>query len=235
MKVGLLLVCTGKYIVFLESLYESCEKYFLTHHQKTYYVFTDGDVPKAENIRKVHQPVMGFPFDTMKRFEMFYKVYDELSKEDYLFFLNANMLCLDFVNDEILPKEEHGYLMAVQHPGFAGRPINDFTYERNPSSNFYIPYDKGRYYYQGNFNGGRSNEFLKMSGELITLINDDLSKGITPVWWDESALNWYLLERTPLMTSTQYAAPEGWNISDVKILNRDKNKFGGYGYLRTFK
>lgn len=235
MNIGVLIVCTGKYVMFFESLYHSCEKYFMTSHKKTYYVFTDGDIPQADNIRKVHQPVLGFPFDTMKRFEMFFKVKDELEKEDYLFFLNANLLCVSDVGDEILPKEEHGYLMAVQHPGFAGREINEFTYERNPASNFYIPYNKGNYYYQGNFNGGRSKEFLEMSEIFIHLINDDLSKGITPVWWDESALNWYLLDRHPLMTSVQYAAPEGWGIQDVKIMSRDKNKFGGHNFLRTFK
>jgi beta-N-acetylglucosaminidase len=74
-----------------------------------------------------------------------------------------------------------------------------------------------------------------MSQKLLALINNDLSKGITPVWHDESALNWYLLNKNPLMASTQYASPEGWGIQNVKIMNRDKNKFGGYNYLRTAK
>lgn len=232
MKIGLLIVCTGKYVMFLDSLYKSCEQFFMPGHEKTYYVFTDGDVPVANNIRKVDQPVLGWPYDTMMRFEMFLKVKDELLKEDYVFFFNANMLCVDYVGEEILPGKEHNYLIAVQHPGFAGKPVNEFSYERNPASNFYIPFGAGKYYYQGNFNGGRSVEFLDMSEKLLSLIKDDLSKGIIPVWHDESALNWYLSDKTPLMTSIQYSAPEGWPIQDVKIMNRHK---GDYSKIRTYK
>jgi hypothetical protein len=235
MKIGILIVCTGKYVIFFEDLYKSCEKYFLPDYEKTYFVFTDGNILDNHNIVRIEQPVLGFPFDTLMRYEMFTKHKEKLQTQDYLFFLNANLQCVDYIGNEIIPKEEHQYLMAVQHPGFADRPINEYTYERNPNSNFYIPYDKGVYYYQGNFNGGRSKEFLEMSEILIELIKDDVSKGIIPVWWDESAMNWYLLDKTPLMTSTQYAAPEGWGISNMKIMSRDKNKYGGHDSLRSFK
>jgi hypothetical protein len=235
MNIGVLIICTGKYHIFFKDLYESCEKFFLPDHKKTYYVFTDSDVPVADNIKKIEQPFLGFPFDTMMRYKMFSENKSILEKEDYLFFLNANMLCTSLVGEEIIPTEQNDYLMAVQHPGYAGRNIDEYTYERNARSNFYIPYGKGKYYYQGNFNGGRSLEFLEMSQKLSALINNDLSKGITPIWHDESALNWYLLNKNPLMASTQYATPEGWGIQNVKIMNRDKNKFGGYTYLRTAK
>lgn len=232
MKIGVLIVCTGKYVKFFEPLYRSCQEFFMTDHDVTYYVFTEGEIPKEPKIRHVYQPVMGWPYDTLMRFEMFLKVKEELLNEDYLFFMNANMLCVDKVGEEILPKEEHSYLMAVQHPGFINRSIDDYTYERNPNSNFYIPYGKGQKYYQGNFNGGRSKEFVEMSEKLLELIKDDLSKGIIPVWWDESALNWYLLDKTPLATSVQYAAPQGWGIENPKIQNRNK---GDYSLIRTFK
>lgn len=204
----------------------------MPQHKRTYYVFTDGEILNEPNIARIHQPVLGFPYDTMMRFDMFYKHKEVLEKEDYLYFLNANMLCVDYVNEEIIPNKNNDYLAAVHHPGFAGRPINEYTYERNPNSNFYIPYDKGIYYYQGNFNGGRTIEFLQMSERLNHLIKKDLANNIVPVWWDESALNWYLLNRNPLLISFQYAAPEGWGIQNVKIMSRDKNKYGGHSYLR---
>ena len=45
MKVGILYICTGKYIVFWEEFYKSCQKYFLSDSEcvKQYYVFTDVD------------------------------------------------------------------------------------------------------------------------------------------------------------------------------------------------
>lgn len=232
MNIGILIICTGKYSIFFESLYESCEKFFLKDHKKTYYVFTESEISNNANVVKIHQQHSTFPNDTLKRFHMFNSIKDKLCEEDYVFFLNANMLCIDLIGDEIFPNESHGGLMAVQHPGFEGRPINEYTYERNLNSNFYIPYGDGIYYYQGNFNGGRSGDFLRMSELLAGLIDDDESKGIIPIWWDESAMNWYLKNKTPLMVSKQYASPEGWNIPNTKIMNRDKNKFGGHTYLR---
>ena len=153
--------------------------------------------------------------------------------EDFLFFLNANMIVNNKVSEEILPGQENNFLMGVNHPGFYNKPRELFTYERQPRSAFQIPTDRGRYYFQGCFNGGRSAEFLKMSMILDCLIDLDLSNGIMPIWHDESALNWYYLNRNPLVVNPSYAYPEGWNLPfDAKIIQRDKNKFGGYNFLR---
>ena len=44
MKVGILYICTGKYIVFWEEFYKSCQKYFLTlipqHYYKIFFLST---------------------------------------------------------------------------------------------------------------------------------------------------------------------------------------------------
>ena len=42
MNIGILLICTGKYTVFFNTVYDSCEEFFLNGHKKTYYVFRDG-------------------------------------------------------------------------------------------------------------------------------------------------------------------------------------------------
>ncbi len=240
LNIGLLIICTGKYSIFFESLYKSCEDNFLKNHKKTYYVFTDDDkIVSNNNIVKIHQDRLGWPFDTLKRFSVFNKSKDILLKEDYLYFLNANMFCLKEVGEEIIPTDENHYLTAVQHPGFYGKDINTFTYERNNNSKFYIPYGVGKYYYQGCFIGGRSREFIDMSIELDSLIDEDIKNEIIPVWWDESALNWYYLNRNPLIIDRHYAYPENHDNfyidSDKKnavILNRDKGSFGGHDYLR---
>ena len=232
-KIGILYICTGKYRNFFNSFYESAEKYFMKDHEKTYYVFTDGEIYDKKNIVKIHQSYMGFPNDTLKRYHLFIKEFDKLIKEDYLFFINANMICVSEIGNEILPNDENDNLMAVHHPGFYKSKPNLYTYERNPLSQFYIPIGEGKHYYQGCFNGGRSKEFLEMSKILADLIDVDQSNNILPIWWDESALNWYLKNKNPLLANSGYSYPEGWSLPfDAKMVQRDKNKFGGYNFLR---
>ncbi len=235
MNIGILIICTGKYDVFFENLYQSSEKYFLNNHKKKYYVFTDKEIPTKENISKIYQPNLGWPDNTMKRFEMFNKKKDQLIKEDYVFFLNANMMFLDYVNEEVIPSKENDFLMGVNHPGFFNKTKQVYTYERRPESVFYIPKDGGKYYYQGCFNGGKTDTFLQMSEELENLINIDLNNSIVPVWHDESALNWYYSKLNPLLVDCSYAYPEGWQIPfGKKIIQRNKMNYGGYEYLRNF-
>lgn len=233
MKIGLLIICTGRYNVFFNSLYDSCERFFLPNHKKTYYVFTDGEIKNSDNIVKINQENLGWPYNTLRRFKMFNSIESNLKNEDYLFFLNANMIFVNFVNDEVIPKKENNFLMGVNHPGYFNSNSINFTYERNPKSQFYIPFDKGDFYYQGCFNGGSSNEFLKMSKILDNMIDIDLSNDIMPIWHDESALNWYFLDKNPLILDPGYSYPEGWNLPfNSKIVQRDKKKFGGYNFLR---
>jgi hypothetical protein len=233
MKIGILIVCTGKYNVFLDTLYRSCEQHFLPQASKTYYVFTEGPVPEYGNIIKFHQPYMGFPNDTLKRFHLFTKYSQILTESDYLYFLNANMICVREIGNEILPTPQHDHLFAVQHPGFYNKPATEFTYERNPTSRFHIPMGEGSHYYQGCFIGGRTPEFLGMSQTLASLIDIDLAANVMPVWWDESALNWYMKDRKPLHLNPGYAYPEGWKLPfTIRLLQRDKNRFGGHAFLR---
>lgn len=234
MNIGILLISIGKYNVFFNDIYESSENFFLTNHKKTYYVFTDGDIINTSNVKKIYQENLGWPNNTMMRFEMFNKIHEQLSKEDYLFFLNVNMLFVDSVGDEILPKNENNFLMGVNHPGYYNKEINQFPYERRDESNFKIPYNSGTHYYQGCFNGGSSEKFLEMSFILSKKINNDLENGIIPVYHDESALNWYYVDKNPLLMGCEYAYPGNIEIPFTKkIIQRDKIKFGGYEYLRS--
>ena len=233
-NIGILIIATGKYTIFVKDLYESCEKYFLKHYNKRYYVFTNGEILNHPNIIKIHQDFLGWPYNTLKRFEMFNKISEDLIKEDYLFFLNANMLLLNEVNEEIIPKQEDGFLMGVHHPGFYKTPKEHFTYERRPESLFYISPPDGKYYYAGGFNGGNSEEFLKMSQTLDSMINIDLSNRIMPIWHDESALNWYFKDRQPLVVGPEYICPEGWSMGpEIKIIQKNKHNYGGHDFLRS--
>lgn len=233
MNIGILIICTGKYNIFFKDLYDSCEKHFLKKHKKTYYVFTDGEIIIGENIKRIYQKSLGWPYNTLKRFEMFNNISDILINEDYLFFFNANMIFNSDVNEEVLPDGVNDFLMGVNHPGYYNSNRELFPYERRLDSVFHIPIDKGNYYYQGCFNGGTSEEFLKMSNILNSMINVDLNNNIMPTWHDESALNWYYLNKSPLLVDSSYAYPEGWSIPFTKkIIQRNKLNYGGYEYLR---
>jgi hypothetical protein len=233
MRIDILTICTGKYTIFFDELYESSEKYFLPGHDKRYFVFTDGEIKTNEKVIRIEQPKLGWPFDTMMRFKMFNSIRERLDA-DYVFFLNANMLFVDTVGDEVIPKEENHHLMGVIHPGYQDKPNIMFPYERRPQSSVFIPNGQGVRYYQGCFNGGRTEEFMQMSSILEHSIDSDLSKSIVPLWHDESALNWYYSLKKPLTISPSYAYPESVDMKiDKKILQLDKSKLGGHDYLRV--
>lgn len=233
MTINILTICTGKYTMFFENFYNSCEKYFLTNHKKSYFVFTDGEILSQNNIHKIYQSKLGWPYDTMMRFKMFNSISEKLTG-DFTYFFNANMLFVNEVCEEVIPNENNNWLMGVNHPGFFNKTPLQFTYERNRNSQFYIPFGEGKYYYQGCFNGGRTKEFLEMSKILETKIEIDISNGIIPVWHDESALNWYYNNINPLLVSPSYAYPESVSINfQKKIVQIDKSKIGGHSYLRS--
>lgn len=224
-------ICTGRYTEFFNDFYCSAEKFFLPNHEKEYIVFSDGNIPVGKNVKKIFQQKLGWPYDTMMRFHMFNTVDP---KGDYVYFFNANMLLVDNVGEEVIPTEENDYLVGVDHPAFLNKSVYDFPYERRSNSNFYIHYGCGKHYYQGCFNGGKTQNFMDMSKQLADKITDDMLNKIIPIWHDESALNWYYSELNPLLMSSSYAYPESYNLDmPKKILQLDKSKRGGHEYLRS--
>ncbi len=243
LKIAILYICTGKYTVFWKDFYKTCQKYFLKNHSKTYFVFTDSEHIEYDNkkeVKRIYQKKLGWPFDTLMRFDMFLSQKEELKNYDYLFFCNANLLFRKEIGEEILPdKYAHGGILVTQHPGFYNKTNLEYTYDRNPNSTAYIPMGGGVSYVQGAFNGGRSYEYLKMCEELSKSIHTDLDKNVIALWHDESHINKYILNRAYKILPCKYLYPEGWKIEeykdDIKILIRDKanKKYGGHGYLRS--
>jgi hypothetical protein len=231
--VNIFTICTGKYVMFFDQFYKSCQEKFLPNKSKKYFVFTDGELPNYHNVVKVHQDKLGWPFDTMMRFKMFNSI-EHLLDGEYVFFFNINMSFIQTIGEEVIPNESNDYLMGVNHPGYFNKPLNLFPYERRDVSSFYMSYVDGKFYYQGCFNGGRKKEFMEMSNQLEKLIDLDLSNEIIPVWHDETALNWFYSKKSPLILNPSYAYPESYMIPfDRKIIQLDKNKMGGHSYLRN--
>ena len=55
LKIAILYICTGKYDIFWQEFYQSCEKNFLLNCQKEYFVFTDANHIYAENTASIHK------------------------------------------------------------------------------------------------------------------------------------------------------------------------------------
>lgn len=227
-SIAILYICTGEYYVFWEKFYESFEKYFLTDCPKRYFVFTDysKDYFKGGNIEVIYQRQLGWPFDTLLRFEMFSNIIDRLEKYDYIFFMNANMQCVTSLSpDEFLPQNEG--LIFVKHPGFWNKNRDSYTYESNPKSTAYIKKNEGKYYVCGGVNGGKSAEYIKLIKEIKEKVQKDLDNEIIAVWHDESHLNRYLIDHSGYkILGPEYCYPEGWKLPfKAKLLVRKKSKY----------
>jgi len=235
MKIAILYICIGKYDIFWKEFYSSCEKHYLTDHEKHYFIFTDSPLIKEENFRMhiIFQSNLNWPFNTLMRFKFFHGIESELLTFDYIYFLNSNIQFVAHVGEEVFPSDEENGLLAVLHPGYFDKTIQDFPYERDKRSRAYISEDDGKHYLMGGFNGGKTKEYLKLVKELYQNIEIDLSKNIIAIWHDESHLNAYLLNKNYRILSPEYGFPEGCQLPfKPKILILDKAKFGGHQFMR---
>lgn len=216
-KVGLLIVATGKYDQFLEPLITSARKYFCPTEEVTYYIFSEGTLPKGDDIVPIYQERMGWPLDTLLRNSIYEKHKDRFLNEHYLFALDADMLFVDTVGKEIL-----GTRVATRHPGFIDKRG---SYETNQASLAYVSEQEGIFYYAGGFFGGSRDSFLHIISTTNAHIQNDLKKGMIAVWHDESHWNRYCIDYPPTVTlNPSYCYPESWNLNyPKKLLALDKN------------
>lgn len=229
-KAAILYICTGKYTVFWKEFYLSYEKYFLPDTEKHYYVFCDGQAlyGEAEN-RRIHKFYLEhtpWPLPTLLRFWVFTGKRDELGRFDYIFLMNANVVCRDYVREaEYLPDAGKGErLVFTLHPGYAKEKPIYFPYERRKQSRACVPYNRGIHYVFGAMNGGVAKAYLDMLDTLNECVIEDLKKGVIPIWHDESYINKYILDRHDYKLLTlEYCHPQGWaNEDGCKILGLDK-------------
>ena len=241
MKIAILYICTGKYEIFWKDFYLSCEKNFIPGAEKEYFVFTDAETldfeNKNKNIHKIFQTNLGWPNNTLMRFDMFKKIKKDLMTRDYMFFFNSNLIFQEEITStEFLPQDGEN-LVACIHPGFFDKKRKKFTYEKNPLSKAYIPEDKGRFYFAGGINGGRTTAFLEAMDVMDANIKEDTKNNVIAVWHDESHWNRYLLDRQDVkMLHPGYLYPDGMKLPFAKKISiRDKNKYGGHDTMRGTK
>ncbi|MDR3061219.1 MAG: glycosyl transferase family 6 [Dysgonamonadaceae bacterium] len=238
MNIGILYICTGNYTIFWNDFYLSCEKKFFPGKERYYFVFTDGNINTFgnPNVQIIHQPKLGWPYDTLMRFKMFIGIEDKLRQTDYLFFFNANMIVKEPVGEEILPSDDEELVVAMHPTYFMETDPDKYSYDRNPESLAYIPIGEGKEYVQGAFNGGKSEKFLTMCRILDDNTDKDLSRNVIALWHDESHLNRYILDKHVKVLHPGYIYPEGRDLPFEMIMyTRKKKKYGGHNVLRGIK
>ena len=219
-KINLLVIATNKYTRFLQPLLSSADKYFLPNQDVSYSVFTDHEqiglnISRPFSLLKVpHKP---WPSSTLLRYSFFKEYENQLVSSDYLYYCDADMLFVDYVDTEILSDR-----VATLHPAFRG---DRGTPETNPISTACIMPTENMSYFAGGFNGGSSIEFLKMCDKISTNIEKDLQNGYIAIWHDESHLNRYFLDNPPTkILDPGYCYPESWGLPfSKKLLALDKN------------
>jgi hypothetical protein len=234
MKIAIFSISLGKYDIFFNEFYESINHFFLPNHEKNFYLFSDKELESKNNLFLFKQEKLGWPYDTMMRFHFINKIKNILAENDFIYFFNINMKALSYINENVIPTEKNDFLVGCEHPLINKDNINNYPYERNNLSNFYIPYNQGKIYYQGCFNGGRIEEFLKMSENLENNLDNDLKNNIIPIWHDESALNWFFSKKNPLTLDYSYIYPESYDLPKEKIMiQRNKWKYMEQKELRS--
>src|SRR3989339_1026579 len=241
MKIGILYICTGKYSIFWKDFYLSMEEKFISDVEKHYFVFTDNPTIDFENenrrIHRIYQRDLGWPDNTLMRFNTFLQIEEELLNMDYLFFFNANLIIKEKItSEEFLPTGNEN-LVATLHPGFYNKNRKKFTYENNRKSTAFINKNEGEHYFAGGLNGGKTADFIEAMKTMRDNVDIDKKNNIIAKWHDESHWNRYVLNRTDVkILPPSYLYPEGWPLPfNPIILIRDKNKYGGHAILRSIK
>jgi len=246
MNIGLLLIATGKYDIFIEQLLKSAHKFFLTEHRVTYHVFTDSEeesrwpeilpgkrqnsrrfVGKNTTVRYHKKKHEEWPNPTLKRYHTFVEHKRILSSHDFLFYCDIDMRFIAPVGEEVL-----GCRVATMHPGWQ---IGGTTVESREKSLAYIADGENKCYFAGGFNGGTSKEFLGMSETISKNIDKDLEIDIIAKWHDESHMNRYFVDHQPTVVLTpSYCFPQSFPIQlpytpRLVALDKKHNEIGNLG------
>ncbi|KAM9441010.1 globoside alpha-1,3-N-acetylgalactosaminyltransferase 1-like, partial [Clarias gariepinus] len=199
----------GKYVRFLKDLLESAEQHFFVGYRVHYYLFTDlpDEVPVV-TLGEGHQLTViktassnRWQEISLGRMGMIEKLIEDelIDKADYIFSLDVDSKFYAHWGAESL-----GDLVGVLHAWFFGYPREQFTYERRPESQAYIPLDAGDYYYGGAVIGGRPENVHKLVKTCRMKLEEDRANQIEAVWQEESHLNRYFLYNKP----TKLLSPE---------------------------
>lgn len=232
-KYAIIYICTGTYSILWKDFYESAEKYFLCDAEKEYYVFTDDPKiieGKIERVHPYYRKRMGWPYDTLLRWDQICSIQDKLSTYDYIVFCNANMEFLDSVEAKCLENADFTLWSTSTEEELPDK----MPLERRSESRAYVPYGgEIEKYVSGRFILGKADFFLEMSRILRDWTAQDLGNGVIPVWHDESMENAYFYHYSSYFriryVGSEFAAIEELlkEGEQTHAIFRNKDRYGG--------
>jgi histo-blood group ABO system transferase len=205
-KIGVCVIATSNYRMYVTPLLRSIRKNFLPGHEVTVFLFTNGERTAEPDLRVIQVPHEDWPGMSLRRYAIFREHAAVFEGMDYLFYMDADMRVIGKVGEEILSD-----LVGTLHPGFHDKPRAKFTYERRNESAARVSPEEGSHYFCGGFQGGSAASYLQAACTMAERIDADEAKGITAVWHDESHWNRYLIDHEPsLVLSPSYCwYPDG--------------------------
>ena len=158
---------------------------------------------------------LGWPEATLLRYEII-ETMSNKTDSDLCMYLDADMLILDSFSSLILDRLQSEKMGLVSHPGYF-RPqkpekfnlyfrhpiifLKDIrilfiqgslgSWEKKKNSNAFVSRKHRVNYVCGGIWIGKSEKFFQMCLQLAKLTREDYDSGKTPVWFDESYLNWW--------------------------------------------
>ncbi|XP_053532861.1 histo-blood group ABO system transferase isoform X23 [Ictalurus punctatus] len=190
------------YVRFLKDFLESAEQHFMVGYRVHYYLFTDrpDEVPtvtlgEGRQLTVIKTATSNrWQEISLRRMEMIEKLIEkELTDEaDYIFCLDVDSKFYAHWGAESL-----GDLVGALHAWYFGTSREQFTYERRPESQAFIPLQEGDYYYGGAVIGGRLEKVHKLVKTCRMQLDVDRANHIEAAWQEESHLNKYFLYNKP--------------------------------------
>ena len=188
-SVAIVTVAIGKYMKFIPQLVYTGDRFFLSGCKRHYFVFTDDlkhKIGKLYNVELIAQVRLGFPLDSIMRFEMYLTLRERLLAFDYVYAIDSDCLFTNKIGGEAL-----GDTVATLSAWYFGRPLVVWPFDAHPGSPFFVPSNRRRKYYAGGFYGGRVAQVLDMWECVVPLIRICLQNGYLPPWHDESIINYW--------------------------------------------
>lgn len=226
MTIGLLLVCTGRYDVFLPELLEQVDRLFFPNEKVEVFLFTDKIKQyissKRVSVNYIYTEHKPFPYPTLYRYKYMNNMTNVIrDKCNFVFYMDVDMRIVKEVGIEILPLPEEIGLVATKHCGFQSGGWGSTKVDQ--LSKAFLPKEKWGTYYAGGFQGGEVNAYMDMVNTLDKNIAEDESNGIIAEWHDESHFNHYMHDKSPKELDFKYCMGESYKTDEAVIIALDKN------------